>query len=160
MQRYTCLCTGSKHERVINPGVSSTSTSTPVARSNARILRPSFPIIFPFYSLVWYCDRRSHHIRSNCVTKSMNRTGKDLLCFLLKCFTTKRSTSANAPQDQRPLSRSIRAMRAPLASSFERLANALKFFIGLCLSFVDTSFDRVHLFHSSLICSTSRSRSC
>ena len=42
--------TGSKAERVIASGVSSTTISTPVAASNARILRPSRPMMRPLTS--------------------------------------------------------------------------------------------------------------
>jgi len=41
---------GSKHETTTTPGVSSTTTSTPVAFSKARMLRPSRPMIRPFIS--------------------------------------------------------------------------------------------------------------
>ena len=44
------LLTGSKHEIVIVPGVSSTIISTPVSLSKAFMFLPSFPIIFPFSS--------------------------------------------------------------------------------------------------------------
>ena len=42
--------TGSKPDITIASGVSSTTISTPVAASRARILRPSRPIILPFTS--------------------------------------------------------------------------------------------------------------
>ena len=41
---------GSKLERMIAPGVSSTISSTPVAVSSARMFRPSRPMIRPFRS--------------------------------------------------------------------------------------------------------------
>src|SRR3989344_4495134 len=41
---------GSYEEKTIEPGVSSIITSTPVARSNALMFRPSLPIILPFRS--------------------------------------------------------------------------------------------------------------
>ena len=41
---------GSKQERMMAPGVSSMISSTPVACSSARILRPSRPMIRPFRS--------------------------------------------------------------------------------------------------------------
>ena len=41
---------GSKPERMIAPGVSSTIRSTPVASSSARMLRPSRPMMRPFRS--------------------------------------------------------------------------------------------------------------
>ena len=41
---------GSKQETAITPGVSSTRMSTPVARSRARMFRPSRPMIRPFMS--------------------------------------------------------------------------------------------------------------
>ena len=41
---------GSKLERMIAPGVSSTMSSTPVASSRARMLRPSRPMMRPFMS--------------------------------------------------------------------------------------------------------------
>ena len=45
-----CLRTGSKAEITIAPGVSSTMISTPAARSRARMLRPSRPMILPLIS--------------------------------------------------------------------------------------------------------------
>ena len=42
--------TGSKPDRMIAPGVSSTIRSTPVASSSARMLRPSRPMMRPFRS--------------------------------------------------------------------------------------------------------------
>jgi len=46
---------GSKQDSIIASGVSSTWNSTPVAASNALILRPSLPIICPLISsfLIW-----------------------------------------------------------------------------------------------------------
>src|SRR3712207_8107576 len=48
--RATSRRTGSKHEMTTVSGVSSMMTSTPVAASNARMLRPSRPITRPFMS--------------------------------------------------------------------------------------------------------------
>jgi len=48
--RATCRRIGSKLERIIMPGVSSTMISTPVARCKAWIFRPSLPMIRPFIS--------------------------------------------------------------------------------------------------------------
>ena len=49
-KRAISLLNGSNEERTIASGVSSTTRSTPVAASIARILRPSLPIIWPFIS--------------------------------------------------------------------------------------------------------------
>src|SRR5213080_4953526 len=48
--RPTSRRTGSKHDTTTVSGVSSMMTSTPVAASNARIFRPSRPMIRPFIS--------------------------------------------------------------------------------------------------------------
>ncbi len=48
--RATSRRNGSKLERMIAPGVSSTINSTPVACSSARMFRPSRPMIRPFMS--------------------------------------------------------------------------------------------------------------
>ena len=48
--RATSRRNGSKLERMIAPGVSSTISSTPVAVSSARMLRPSRPMMRPFRS--------------------------------------------------------------------------------------------------------------
>ena len=48
--RATSRRTGSKHETTTVSGVSSMMTSTPVASSNARMLRPSRPMMRPFIS--------------------------------------------------------------------------------------------------------------
>ena len=48
--RAICLRTGSKDEMTIVPGVSSTISSTPAARSNDLMFLPSFPMIFPLMS--------------------------------------------------------------------------------------------------------------
>ena len=48
--RATSRRTGSKQERMTASGVSSTTTSTPVAASNERMFRPSRPMMRPFMS--------------------------------------------------------------------------------------------------------------
>ena len=48
--RATSRRNGSNHDRMIAPGVSSTISSTPVAVSSARMLRPSRPMMRPFMS--------------------------------------------------------------------------------------------------------------
>jgi len=48
--RAISLLTGSKQDKIMASGVSSTIISTPVAASKARIFRPSRPIIRPFTS--------------------------------------------------------------------------------------------------------------
>ena len=50
-RRAICLLIGSNEEMIIEPGVSSTISSTPETRSKALIFRPSFPITLPFISL-------------------------------------------------------------------------------------------------------------
>ena len=50
LKRATWRRTGSKLDKTTIPGVSSTRMSTPVARCNAWILRPSLPIMRPFIS--------------------------------------------------------------------------------------------------------------
>jgi hypothetical protein len=49
-RRATSRRTGSKHDTTTVSGVSSMMTSTPVASSNARMLRPSRPMMRPFIS--------------------------------------------------------------------------------------------------------------
>src|SRR5207244_4467334 len=49
-RRPTSRRTGSKHDTTTVSGVSSMMTSTPVAASNARMFRPSRPMIRPFIS--------------------------------------------------------------------------------------------------------------
>ena len=49
-KRAISLRIGSKQDKIIASGVSSTIISTPVAASIARMFRPSLPIILPFTS--------------------------------------------------------------------------------------------------------------
>ena len=117
---------GSKPERMIAPGVSSTMRSTPVASSSARMLRPSRPMMRPL---------RSSLGRSTTDTVvSMAWSAADRwIASVMYCLA--RSAAVSRASASRRLSRlaascraspSICLMSSSLASSAVRLGDALE----------------------------------
>ena len=70
---------GSKPDRMIAPGVSSTMRSTPVASSSARMLRPSRPMMRPFEIVARQIDHRDRGLDGVLGGAALNGFGDVLL---------------------------------------------------------------------------------
>ncbi len=112
--RATSRRIGSKHETTTVSGVSSMMTSTPVASSNARMLRPSRPMIRPFISSLG--SDTAETVDSAVCSAAMRWIASATI------FLASRSASRLA---RSRISRSLLAASACASSSSRRISSAL-----------------------------------
>ena len=121
LSRATSRRTGSKHETTTTPGVSSMITSTPVAFSKLRMLRPSRPMTRPFMS-----SRGDRHRADRVIGRLLGGVALDRLQDDLPALSLASSCACSvmrwmmAPHSPRHSS-SMRLSSISLACSAERL---------------------------------------
>ncbi len=118
--RATSRRNGSKLDRMMAPGVSSTISSTPVAVSSARMLRPSRPMMRPFRSSL------GRSTTDTVVSMACSAALRWMASVMICCARTAAVSRASVSRRLTRLAASRRASPSICLSSSSRASSALR----------------------------------